>query len=126
LRTLAAAVFGALLLEGILKNTFQRARPHPFFDIPLPASYSLPSGHALFSMCFLGGLAIAIAPRLKSKTRIIVFIATAAMILAIGFSRVYLGVHYPSDVIAGYTVGLMWLATLKFADQLHRQNVKAE
>jgi undecaprenyl-diphosphatase len=125
-RTLAAAVFGALLLEGILKNTFHRARPHPFFDVALPRSYSLPSGHALFSMCFLGGLLIAFTPRLPAKRWIAIWIATASLILAIGFSRVYLGVHYPSDVIAGYGVGIVWLATLQVADRLHRKNVRTE
>jgi undecaprenyl-diphosphatase len=95
---------GAELLEFILKMQFHRQRPEPFFDTVLPASYSFPSGHALLSFCCYGTLA-ALAAR-----RWLVRIAAAALILAIGISRIYLGVHYATDVIAGYLVATVWLS----------------
>jgi len=103
---------GAELLEYILKMQFQRQRPVPFFGTMLPESYSFPSGHALLSSCCYGTLAALAAARLEDPFRWLVVVATAALVLAIGISRVYLGVHYPSDVIAGYLVAAVWLAAV--------------
>lgn len=127
LKMLAAAFAGALLLELLLKIAFQRARPVPFFEIPKPISYSFPSGHALFSFCFFAGLAVVISPRLaRPKAKIALWLMSLALIFGIGFSRIYLGVHYPSDVLAGYSAGLVWMATLNFVDKLHGRNVARE
>lgn len=127
LKVLAATFAGALVLEFLLKIAFHRARPEPFFDIARPASYSFPSGHALFSFCFFAGLAVLIGRRLGSaKVKIAVWLIAVILIFGIGFSRIYLGVHYPSDVLAGYTAGLVWVATLNVADKLHRRNVERE
>jgi len=101
---------GAELLEFILKAQFQRQRPMPFFGTVLPASYSFPSGHALLSSCCYGTLAALAATHLPGPFRWLVLIAAAALVQLIGISRVYLGVHYPSDVIAGYLVATVWLA----------------
>lgn len=113
---------GAELLEFILKAQFQRQRPIPFFGTVLPESYSFPSGHALLSTCCYGTLAALAATQLQGPLRWPVLIATAALVLSIGISRVYLGVHYPSDVIAGYLVATVWLAVvaifyIRFATQ---------
>jgi len=127
LKMLAADFAGALVLEAVLKSAFHRARPVPFFDIPTPTSYSFPSGHALFSFCFFAGLAVVISPRLaRPMAKITVWFAALLLIFGIGFSRIYLGVHYPSDVLAGYAAGFVWMATLNFVHQLHRRNVKRE
>jgi undecaprenyl-diphosphatase len=101
---LLIAMAGAELLEYILKIQFHRQRPEPFFGTLLPASYSFPSGHALLSFCCYGALA-AFAGALAR-------VAAAALILGIGVSRVYLGVHYATDVIAGYLVAAVWMAWL--------------
>ncbi|MGE5647183.1 MAG: phosphatase PAP2 family protein [Acidobacteriota bacterium] len=93
-------MLGAYFVDTGLKLAFHRARPESFFGTPLPASYSFPSGHALFAICFFGGLAALVG------RRVTVWTAAAAMAFLIGLSRVYLGVHYPSDVVAGYAVGL--------------------
>lgn len=127
LRALAATFAGALLLEFLLKEAFHRPRPMPFFDLPRPASFSFPSGHALFSFCFFAGTAVILSPRLKSSgARVALWLVTSVLIFGIGFSRVYLGVHYPSDVVAGYLGGLVWVATVKFVNELHRRNVARE
>ena len=127
MKMLGATFGGALLLEFLLKTAFHRARPVPFFDLPTPASYSFPSGHALLSFCFFAGLAVVVSPRLGSlAAKIAVWVVAVLLILGIGFSRVYLGVHYPSDVLAGYSVGLVWVSALGFVHRLHGRNVQRE
>jgi undecaprenyl-diphosphatase len=127
LKVLAATFGGALLLEFILKLTFHRPRPVPFFDLPAPASFSFPSGHALFSFCFFAGIAALLSPRLSSqRAKLGLWSIAIALILGIGLSRIYLGVHYPSDVLAGYAAGIVWVATVKFVNELHHKNVEHE
>ncbi len=108
---LAIDMIGALILNSFLKDAFQRARPDPFFGILPPHTYSFPSGHSLFSFCFYGLLAAVVVRRFRSPLKRIAAGAVASLIiLTVGFSRVYLGVHYPSDVVGGWTVGLAWLS----------------
>jgi len=127
LEMLAATFAGAVVLELLLKIAFRRLRPVPFFDLPKPVSYSFPSGHALFSFCFFAGLAVVVSSRLaRPAARIAVWLVAVLMIFGIGFSRIYLGVHYPSDVLAGYAAGLVWVAALGFVHGLHRRNVERE
>ena len=110
---------GAGLLNVLLKQTFARSRPDPFFDYPLPVSHSFPSGHAFFAASLLGGLAVLVSDRVRSTPlRIGVWVAAVVLILLIGLSRVYLGVHYPSDVFAGYAVAVVWVATVALGDRV--------
>ena len=96
---------GALVLELTLKYAFHRPRPEAFFG-PLPRTYSFPSGHALLSLCVYGVLAGLLSARLRSGAlRVLLWIVAAALVAGIGLSRIYLGVHYPSDVVAGYLAG---------------------
>jgi membrane-associated phospholipid phosphatase len=107
---LVVGVGGAELLDVILKLIF--ARPRPSLPDPLLAltSYSFPSGHAMGSMAFYGLLAYLAIQRLSTwRWRVAVVIAMVFLILLIGFSRMYLGVHYLSDVLAGYAAGFAWL-----------------
>jgi membrane-associated phospholipid phosphatase len=116
---LAVAMIGAGVLDTALKLAFKRTRPTPFFDYPLPSSYSFPSGHALFAFCFFTAGAALLAPRLKPVAlQWLVRLTALAAVLAIGFSRIYLGVHYPSDVLAGYTVGLLWSSVIIVGDRV--------
>jgi undecaprenyl-diphosphatase len=127
LEILAATFAGAVVLELLLKVIFQRPRPVPFFDLPQPATYSFPSGHALFSFCFFAGLAVVVSSRLaRPAAKIALWFFAFVLIFGIGFSRVYLGVHYPSDVLAGYAAGIVWVATLQFAVDLHRRHAERE
>lgn len=108
--TLALCVSGAALLNEILKQLFQRSRPDtlPLIDI---GGYSFPSGHAMVSLCCYGLLAFLCARNLASwRSRIIVFIITGIVVISVGISRIYVGVHYPTDVFAGFTLGATWLA----------------
>lgn len=118
-------VGGAALLNALLKQGFARPRPAPFFDYPLPSSASFPSGHAFFAASFLGGLAVLVSDRIESLAlRVALWIVALALILLIGISRVYLGVHYPSDVFAGYAVAVVWVAAVALGDRIasHRRD----
>jgi membrane-associated phospholipid phosphatase len=116
---LVITLAGAGLLDMTLKAAFHRPRPVPFFDTPLPDSYSFPSGHALFSLCFYGTLAALLAGRTRRPAlRVAVWVLGVALIVLIGLSRIYLGVHYPSDVIAGYAVGLAWLLAVRMGERV--------
>ena len=116
---------GAGLLNGMLKQTFARARPTAFFpEYPLPSSLSFPSGHAFFAASFLGGIAALLSGRVRSPAlRVVIWIGVVSLILLIGFSRVSLGVHYPSDVFAGYAAAVVWVAGVALGDRLvsHRR-----
>jgi undecaprenyl-diphosphatase len=115
---------GAGLLDVLLKQEFGRTRPAAFFDYPLPASHSFPSGHAFFAASFFGGLAVLVTGRIAARwLRALVWAAAGVLILLIGLSRIYLGVHYPSDVLAGYAAATVWVAAVAFGDRLvsHRR-----
>lgn len=116
---------GAWALDTGLKLLFARARPMPFYDYyPAPESYSFPSGHALFSVCFFGGLAVLLTHRINARAaQAAVWVVALMVILLIGASRVYLGVHYPTDVVGGYAVGLAWVTAVALGDRLaeHRR-----
>jgi undecaprenyl-diphosphatase len=115
---LAIALLGALVLEVTLKYSFGRIRPPSYFVPPLHTP-SFPSGHALVSFCFYGVLAGLLGDRIRSaRIRILIWLFAAALVAAIGFSRIYLGVHYPSDVIAGYLVAALWVSTMITVDRL--------
>jgi len=107
---------GALVLDVALKHFFHRPRPAPFFGA-LPNTYSFPSGHALLSCCFYGVLAGLLADRIKPRIfRVLTWTLATILIVSIGLSRIYLGVHYPTDVIAGYLAAAVWVSTMITAD----------
>ncbi len=115
----AITTVGAGILLSILKLLFQRARPEPFFDTILPASYSFPSGHSLGSFCFYLALATILSNRAgKFWVRILIWTCAVLLVILIGISRIYLGVHYPSDVVAGFAAGFVWVISIVVADQL--------
>jgi membrane-associated phospholipid phosphatase len=123
---LTITMVGVTLLNWILKEIFQRARPVPFFGLPPPTSYSFPSGHSLASFCFYGALAALVTARLRSRLlRVVVWAAAGVVIAAVGFSRLYLGVHYASDVVAGYATGFVWVLTVASADRVFRRADRA-
>lgn len=122
-RLFALTMIGASVLNITLKLAFKRARPVPFFDLAAPPTYSFPSGHSLASCCFFAGLAAILSGRVKSKrARTIIWIAAAVMFFSIGLSRIYLGVHYTTDVIAGFAAALIWVVVVRFVElQLARR-----
>jgi undecaprenyl-diphosphatase len=106
---LAVSTGGSVVLTTVLKGVFQRARPE-LFDSGYQASfYSFPSGHATVAVGFYGMLTVILAYRLRGSARWAVAVTGLLVVLLIGFSRLYLGVHYPTDVLAGYLSALLWL-----------------
>jgi undecaprenyl-diphosphatase len=107
-----AAFAGAAVLTVILKNIIQRPRPFEATTYLYGTSFSFPSGHALGSLVGYGMLAYVIASTWVEtvRGRVLLGIGTAVLVLAIGISRLYLGVHYFSDVVAGYAAGILWLS----------------
>ena len=108
---LILAGVGAEILTVGLKQGFERERP--FFPNPLASatSYSFPSGHASVSLAVYGTIGFIAARHLSNRrARVAVLVAAAVLVGLIGFSRLYLGVHFLTDVIAGFSVGLAWVA----------------
>ena len=101
-----STVAGAALLNIILKLIFERARPDLWDQLVVETSFSFPSGHAMIS----AALALSVIYIFWStRYRWIAFWAGSLFILVIGFSRLYLGVHYPTDILAGWIVSAAWL-----------------
>jgi undecaprenyl-diphosphatase len=114
---LAVTTLGALVLDLALKYAFHRQRPTPFFG-GAPLTYSFPSGHSLFSFCFYGTLAGLMAARTSSKPlKATIYVVAALLIFSIGLSRISLGVHYPTDVVAGYLAAGIWVTTVVVLDR---------
>ena len=110
------AFVGAEVITFGMKQGFRRERP--FFEDPLATatSFSFPSGHSLVSLAVYGSIAIVVARHAPSRRAAVAVISlAAAWILAIGFSRLYLGVHFLTDVVAGFAAGAAWLALLYLA-----------
>jgi undecaprenyl-diphosphatase len=106
----AASAVGITVLVWVLKNVYERARPDHGSPIALPHSYSFPSGHAATAVVLYGALGLLFAEHARSRLRAAGWlVAATALALAIGASRVLLDVHFVSDVLAGFAVGLAWL-----------------
>jgi undecaprenyl-diphosphatase len=104
-------VIGSALLNVVLKLIFHRARP-TVNRIVEAGGFSYPSGHAMAAFTLYGVLTYLLwrhAP--NAYTRVLLICTGSLMILAIGISRIYLGVHYPSDIIGGYLASSAWLAS---------------
>jgi undecaprenyl-diphosphatase len=125
LGTWLAALAGGLVLNEILKELF--ARPRPYFEHPLvlETSYSFPSGHATMSLIVYGMLAYFCVLALRTwRARTAVIFGASLLVLLIGFSRIYLGVHYFSDVVAGFASGGIWLSALITGSETLRRRSK--
>ncbi|RAM49488.1 MAG: phosphoesterase [Hapalosiphonaceae cyanobacterium JJU2] len=115
--SLGMAAVGAIGLNIFLKELFCRARPALWDHLVNVGHYSFPSGHAMVSMVIYGFIGYTLAKQFPQHQRLI-FASTAGLISAIGLTRLYLGVHWPTDVLVGYAVGLVWLAVcLKIVNQ---------
>lgn len=119
---LLVTMAGAFVLNVALKLSFQRARPDPFFGVAVPDSFSFPSGHTLYSSCLFGTLAVIISGRVRGAARVVAWSAAAALVVLVGLSRVYLGVHYPTDVLASYLAASVWILAVAIGDRLSRRD----
>ena len=130
--SLLLTVFGGMLLNVVLKNTFRRARP--YFDDPILtfSSYGFPSGHTMAATCFYGVVAAFAIWKIRAWPKRVLAVTLAAfMVLLVGFSRIYLGAHYLSDVLGATMEGLAWLTLCLTAANTtwrmrHRENHQTE
>ena len=124
---LVVATLGGLVLDNVLKIGFRRPRPQIFEWGTHASSFSFPSGHAMSSVIVYGTVAY-LAARLQRnvQARVLTFSLAALIILMISASRVYLGVHYPSDILAGLLIGVAWagfcMAVLEAAQLYAKHN----
>jgi len=124
---LAVATLGGLILDNLLKIGFNRPRPQVFEWGTHASSSSFPSGHAMSSVIVYGTVAY-LAARLQHnlRARLLTFVLAGIIVIMISISRVYLGVHYPSDILAGILIGTAWagfcMAVLEAAQLYAKRN----
>jgi undecaprenyl-diphosphatase len=108
----ALSIFGSMLLNLAAKHSFARVRPELWVSIRPETTFSFPSGHAMGSMT-LAMVAVLLCWSVRTRGgwgwRWPVTIGAAAFVLLVGLSRIYLGVHYPSDILAGWTAASAWV-----------------
>jgi membrane-associated phospholipid phosphatase len=108
--TVIVSTGGAMAINSVLKNIFQRKRPQELARrIKLPRSHSFPSGHSLLSAATYPIVAHHLVQNRSIATQALVHTAAGLTILSVGFSRIYFGVHFPSDVLGGFAAGFGWL-----------------
>ena len=111
---------GALILDPVLKSLVGRLRPVVAHPIAHGLGNSFPSGHSLGSIVCYGAVLIVFLPAAHGRWRTVFITATVALVALIGISRILLGVHYLSDVIGAWAVGIAWLGLTTFAFELTR------
>jgi undecaprenyl-diphosphatase len=121
---LAIGVGGGSVWFLVLSTLMGRHRPifpDPL-EVPLPGP-GFPSGHSIFSVLFYGLILYQLLPHLATRNwRILAGIDALLIVLLVGFSRIYMGEHYPTDVLAGYAFGLAWGALVYTSLALYRQH----
>jgi undecaprenyl-diphosphatase len=111
---------GALVLDPVLKSLVGRLRPVVAHPIAHGLGNSFPSGHSLGSIVCYGAVLLVFLPAARGRWRTAFIAVTAALVALIGISRILLGVHYLSDVVGGWAVGIAWLGLTTFAFELTR------
>ena len=124
-RFFAINAFGGAVLSYALKLAFSKPRPDLWQQHIEEITYSYPSGHALGSVVLYGFIAYLMAtfyPRYASA----IYAIAIVLMLGIGFSRLYLGVHWPTDIVGGYGVGLLWITVCIMLMRLKKQTQQPE
>lgn len=120
---LCVSVLGTAAAVFSLKEIVERARPDVLYQAYLETGFSFPSGHASLSLALYGFVVYLLWKHVPEK-RMYALVAGALLIGLIGFSRIYLGVHYTTDVLAGYTIGAMFLtAGIKVSELLRHHPI---
>lgn len=120
---LAITLIGAGVTGHVMKVIVERARPSGLIPSVIETSFSFPSGHATVSMVLYGFIAYFLCILFPAK-KLLVLTVAIMIIGSIGFSRLYLGVHFPSDVLAGYVLGGLWiLIGMALIEKLNRKKI---
>jgi undecaprenyl-diphosphatase len=106
----AASALGAGVFHYLLKWAMARPRPNAA-EVLHPGHYSFPSGHSMGTFCLFVAVLLVVR-QIDHRKQVPVGIATAMLAVGVGMTRIYLGVHYPTDVLGGWAVGTLWLAIL--------------
>jgi undecaprenyl-diphosphatase len=103
---------GAVILNAVFRMAFQRTRPVDATEFTSAAqSWNSPSGHAVNALVCYGIVAFLLMHAVRSpRARVLVGLVAVALVIVVGFTRLYLGVHSLSDVVTGYAAGAVWLA----------------
>ena len=118
---IGASLIGASLLNAMLKSIFHRARPELVPHLTDVSNASFPSGHAMTSAAIYLTIGIMLAEAQKTlAVRAYVMTFAVLLVILIGCSRVFLGVHWPSDVLAGWSLGAVWALGLFALERLIR------
>lgn len=119
---ITATIVGAGVLGFVLKELVRRTRPDLPDAVSTAPGYSFPSGHALNSMVAAGVVVLLVAPLVGARWRAVVWTVAGGLVLLVGFSRVGLGVHFVSDVVAGWLVGIGWLVVMAASFETWRRS----
>ena len=111
-RALAMAMLGAMVFDNGVKWLIQRPRAQEVYVGTMPTTFSYPSGHALFSFMFYLAMAALISHQSSHNSKTFVWCTAIVVVALVGTSRIFLGVHYGSDVLAGYLISGIWLIVL--------------
>ncbi|MEU4688288.1 phosphatase PAP2 family protein [Actinoplanes sp. NPDC023714] len=114
---------GALILDPSLKALIGRLRPVVEVPVAQAPGNSFPSGHALGSMVVYGMIVLVFLPAVRRRWRPVLIGAAAVLVAAIGFTRIALGVHFLSDVLGGWLLGIAWIGVTAYVFQLWRQEI---
>src|SRR5690348_10068434 len=111
---------GALVLDPVLKSLVGRLRPVVPHPIAHGTGDSFPSGHSFGSIVCYGAILLVFLPAARGRWRVAFVSVTVALVALIGISRILLGVHYLSDVLGGWAIGITWLGVTAFAFEATR------
>jgi membrane-associated phospholipid phosphatase len=124
---MAFTLGGGGAIIGMTKYRYARQRPTLIEALATEETFSFPSGHSFGALCFYGTLAYWwIKSRQNLSERILIGLGALQFIAAIGASRVYLGVHYPSDVLAGYAAATPWLTACLIAYEKYERDERLQ
>ena len=123
----SAGAISVTVINKIIKNLVRRERPDQIYHLIKQGGYSFPSGHSITSMFVFGMLIYLVRVNVQNrKAANVLTVIIAVPMVCIGLSRIYLGVHYPSDVLAGWSLGIaVMMVVIEIADRLRSRSHKA-